>query len=229
MKRTPAAMIILAAVLFAPRTSEAERFPTHDQLNDASRCIWADDTADVLKPRQLLYETKEDGRYRVGYNLIRQTDGDVKGYFVRMTIKNLSQNPITATVDVTLIDAEGSVIAATDRDTFRGLATTLADAKVPAATLKTSAQSASGNEDIFHAYVRGQSEGAILKATADVAIGRKMTVWADSFWLKPVVDLPPHDQVSGVRAFLAEPYHPLPLTMRVRIGDSEFDFTTRAK
>jgi len=56
-----------------------------------------------------------------------------------------------------------------------------------------------------------------------------MTVWADSFWLKPVVDLPPHDQVSGVRAFLAEPYHPLPLTMRVRIGDSEFDFTTRAK
>jgi hypothetical protein len=28
---------------------------------------------------------------------------------------------------------------------------------------------------------------------------------------------------------LAQPYHPLPLSMRVKVGDSEFEFTTRAK
>ena len=229
MKRTRVAMILLTTVLFAPWASEAARFTTRDQLNDPSRSIWADDAADVLKARQLLYETKEDGRYRVSYNLIRESDGDVKGYFVRLTIENLSQYPITATADVSLIDAENSVIAATDRDAFVGLASTLAGTKIPTDTLKTIAAPAPGNPDFFQAYLHGELEGAIVKAEANVATGRKMTMWADSFWLKPVVDLPAREQVSGVRAFLAQPYHPLPLTMRVRLGPSEFVFTTRAK
>ncbi len=228
MRRTPAVMILLLVAMVAGSAGGAERFETRDQLNEPSRGTWADDTADVQKPRQLLYEDKENGRYRVSYNLIRETDGDVKGYFVRLVIRNLSPNPVTATVDVALLDAETAVIAATDRDTFRGLATTLAESKVPAATLKAS-QSASANEDIFQAYLRGQSEGAVVKASADAALGRKMTVWSDSFWLKPSVELPPHGQISGVRAFLAEPYHPLPLTVRVKIDDSQFEFTTRAK
>jgi hypothetical protein len=227
MKRTPAAMIPFTAVLFAASASQAYKFPTRDQLNDASRGVWADDTADVLKPRQLLYETKEDAKYRVSYNLIREGEGDVKGYFVRLTIRNLSDNAVEAADDVALIDAENSVISATDRVTFLALATTLADTKVP--TLKTIAAPATGNADFFEAYLRGQSEGAILKAEADVATGRKMTVWGDSFWLKPVLEIPPHGQVSGVRAFLAEPYHPLPLRISVRVGESEFEFITRAK
>jgi hypothetical protein len=228
MNRTPAAMVFLTASLFAAPAS-ADKFPTRDQLNDPGRGIWAEDTADVMKPRQLLYETKEDGRYRVSYNLIREVEGEVKGYFVRVTIRNLSENAVVAADDITLVDAENSMISATDRDTFRGLAATLADTKVPATTLKTVTQSTSGNQDIFEAYLRGQSQGAILKAAADVAMGRKMTVWADSFWLKSTLELPPHGQIGGVRVFLAEPYHPLPLTLRVNIGDSEFAFTTRAK
>jgi len=60
-------------------------------------------------------------------------------------------------------------------------------------------------------------------------MGRRMTVWADSFWLKPVVEIPPHGQVSGVRVFLAEPYHPLPLRIGIQVGESEFDFTSRAR
>jgi len=56
-----------------------------------------------------------------------------------------------------------------------------------------------------------------------------MTVWADSFWLKTTLELPPHLEISGVRVFLAEPYHPLPLTLRVKVGESEFDFTTRSR
>jgi hypothetical protein len=218
--------LLLAAT--SATSSDAGRFPVRDQLNDADRGAWADDTADVLKPRQLLYETRDDGRYRVGYNLIRERDGDAKGYFVRLTIENLSSNPITASAEVALIDAEGAVIPATDRDTFRSFATTLAGAKVPAAALKAVARPASG-ETAFQAYLRGQAEGAVLKAANDAATGRGMTIWADGFWLKPTLDLPPRLRISGVRAFLAEPYHPLPLTLRVKIGESEFDFTTRAK
>jgi hypothetical protein len=182
-----------------------------------------------LKPRQLLYESKEDGRYRVSYNLIRQGDGDVKGYVVRLTIKNLSDNAAAPTAEVTLTDAENSVISPTDRETFLALATTLADTKVPTAPFKETIRPSSGEETYIQAYLRGQSEGRILKAARDVDLGRKMTVWADSFWLKPVLALPPQSHASGIRVFLAEPYHPLPLALRVRIGDSEFDFTTRAR
>ena len=227
MKRMPAVMILMIAGLVAPSVNGAGKAPTRDQLNDPSRGMWADDTADVLKARQLLYETKEDGRVRVSYNLIRQADGEVKGYFVRLTIRNLSENRVVAATDVTLVDAENSVISGTDRDTFRALATTLADAKVPEAKLKET-RSESADEDIVKAYLRGQSEGAVLKAAANVSLGRKMAVWADSFWLKPTLELPPHGQISGVRAFLAEPYHPLPLSIRVKVGESEFEFATRA-
>jgi len=157
MKRTPAAMILFTAALFAASASQADKFPTRDQLNDASRGAWADDTADVLKPRQLIYETKEDGRYRVSYNLIREAEGDVKGYFVRLTIRNMSGDPITATADVTLIDAETSVIPATDRETFLGLATTLADTKIPTDTFKTIAAATAGNAD----FIPGLSARAI--------------------------------------------------------------------
>jgi len=136
MKPTPAAMTLLTAILFAPSASHADKFPTRDQLNDASSGVWADDTADVLKPRQLLYETKEDQRYRVSYNLIREGEGDVKGYFVRVTIRNLSEKAVVAPDDVTLIDAENSVISATDRETFLQLASTLADTKDPSSTAK---------------------------------------------------------------------------------------------
>jgi hypothetical protein len=228
MKPTPALIILMIASLLAPSARSADRFPTRDQLNDPGRGVWSDDTADVLKPRQLIYEAKEDGRYRVSYNLIREVGGDVKGYFARLTIRNLSENTVVAATDVTLIDAESSVISATDRDTFRALAATLADTKAPAATLKA-AQSSPANDDIFQAFLRGQSEGAVVKVADDAALGRKMAVWADSFWLKPTLELPPHGQVSGVRVFLAQPYHPLPLSMRVKVGDSEFEFTTRAK
>jgi hypothetical protein len=228
MTRTPAVTIPVIAAMVVTSARGADRFALRDQLNDPGRAVWADDTADVLKPRQLLYESKDDGRFRVGYNLIRQSDGDAKGYFVRLTIRNLSADAVVVADDVSLIDAETSVISATDRDTFRGLASTLADGKVPAATLKAS-QAAPANEDISQAYIRGQAEGAVVKAAADTALGRKMTVWADSFWLKPTLELPPHGQVSGVRAFLAEPYHPLPLTLRVTIGASAFEFTTRAR
>jgi hypothetical protein len=229
MKRTPAAMILATAVLFAPWACGAGRFPTHDQLNDASRGVWSDDTADVLKPRQLLYETKEDGRYRVGYNLIRQSAGDVKGYFVRLTIKNLSQSPTTASAEISLVDAENTVIPATDREAFLGLAKTLTDTKIPTETLKTRPAPPSGSADFLQAYLRGQAEGAVVKANTDIATGRKMTVWADSFWLRPTLELPPLGRVSGVRVFLTEPYHPLPLTLRVKLGESLFEFTTRAK
>jgi hypothetical protein len=133
MKPTPALIILMIASLLAPSARSADRFPTRDQLNDPGRGVWSDDTADVLKPRQLIYEAKEDGRYRVSYNLIREVGGDVKGYFARLTIRNLSENTVVAATDVTLIDAESSVISATDRDTFRALAATLADTKAPAA------------------------------------------------------------------------------------------------
>ena len=136
MKRMPALMILMLAGVVAPSASGAGKAPTQDQLNDPSRGLWADDTADVLKARQLLYESKEDGQFRVSYNLIRQVDGEVKGYFVRLTIRNLSEKTVVAATDVTLIDAEDSVISGTDRDAFRSLATTLADAKVPELKLK---------------------------------------------------------------------------------------------
>jgi hypothetical protein len=229
MKRTLAVIIQLIGALSAASAAGADRFPVRDQLNDPGRGVWADDTADVLKPRQLLYEAKDDGRYRVGYNLIRQDQGDVKGYVVRLTIRNLSETATVAAADVTLIDAENTVIPATDRDTFLELATTLAGAKVPPSTVKSTARATYGKEDYDEAYLRGQSEGRTLKAAQDMVMGRRMTVWADSFWLKPTLELPPHGQVGGVRVFLAEPYHPLPITIRVEVGDSEFEFTTRAR
>jgi hypothetical protein len=229
MRRTLAVIIPPITLLCAASASGAGKFPTHDQLNDPVRGTWADDTADVLKPRQLLYEAKDDGKYRVGYNLIREADGDVKGYFIRLTIRNLSDTPARASDDVTLTDAENTVISATDRDTFLALAATLADTRVATSALKPAPRSSSGEEDYTEAYLRGRSEGRILKSAEDAVTGRKMTVWADSFWLGPVLEIPPHGQVSGVRVFLAEPYHPLPLTIRVRVGDSRFDFTTRAK
>ena len=227
MKRLPAVMILMIAGLGASSVNSAGMAPTRDQLNDPGRGVWADDTADVLKARKLLYESKENGQIRVSYNLIRQVDGEVKGYFLRLTVRNVSEHPVVAATEVILVDAENSVISGTDRDTFRALATTLADAKAPEAKLKE-ARSTSADEDIFKAYLRGQSEGAVLKAAADVSLGRKMAVWADSFWLNPTLELPPHSQISGVRAFLAQPYHPLPLSLRVKVGESEFEFTTRA-
>jgi hypothetical protein len=228
MRQAFGVMTLVATASFA-LAAGAARFPTKDQLNDADRAVWADDTADVLKPRQLLYETKEDGWYRVSYNLIRETDGDVKGYFVRLTIRNLADNAVVAADEITLVDAENSVIPATDRDTFLGLATSLAGTKAPTTPVRSAARASGGEEDYDKAYLRGQSEGRSLQAAADVLIGRRMTLWADSFWLKPTLELPPHGQISGVRVFLAEPYHPLPLTIRARVGDSAFEFTTRAK
>jgi hypothetical protein len=219
----------LAAALLWASGASADRFPTRDQLNDAGRSVWADDTADVLKPRELLYESKTDGRYRVSYNLIREQEGDVKGYFVRLTITNLSGDAVVAPADVTLTDAENTVIAGTDRETFLALAATLADTKVPTTAYKPTAHTTPGEEDFGQSYLLGQSEGRILKATDDVIRGRKMTVWADSFWLKPSLEIPARARVSGVRVFLAEPYHPLPLRLFVRIGSSDFEFTTRAK
>lgn len=207
----------------------SDRFPTRDQLNDPGRGIWAEDAADVLKPRQLLYEIKQDGRYRVGYNLIRESEGDVKGYFLRVTIINLSANAVVVANDVMLIDAENSVISATDRDTFLALAATLGGTKAPTSNFRRTARAASAVEDFDKAYLRGQSEGRMLRAAEDDVKGRRMTLWADSFWLKPTVELPPQGKISGVRVFLADPNHPLPLRIRLRVGDSWFEFTSRTQ
>jgi hypothetical protein len=121
------------------------------------------------------------------------------------------------------------VLEPTDRDLLLSVAGSLAGTRIPGPAYQPSGPPQGFYGGFAQGYFEAESQGRIGRAEREVAEGREMMIWVSSFWLKPTLELPPNELTNGALAFLTNPDHRLPLTVRVQVDGSVFEFKTRAK
>ena len=220
-------------------------------LNDSSRSVLATDTANLLAPRQIPFETKSAADVEVSYNLFFAKSNNLSGYRLTLIFRNRGSSPMRLTPKISLQDAAAFVIPPYDFYAFMSEAAALAGTEVPpipvaqqstyysSGTIRntstgtaynyTSTTRQSSGGGFAAGFAQGVAQGAAIRAANDREQGFLMMRWANSFWLKSAYVLPPGSAVTGA-VFLPSPQlGEQPLKLGVGLGGSEVEFVTAPK
>lgn len=218
------------------------------QLNDPTRSTSALDTANLLAPRQIPFETKEIDGVAVSYNLFHWKSNNLAGYRLTLNIRNSSGTELSVSPRLTLKDGAGFLVQPYQYQSFMAEAASLAGITVPpmpasqastyysTGTIRNtstgSTYSYSGSTQQVPAggfasgFAQGMAQGAAIRAGNDREEGRVMLRWGNAFWLKSNYELPPATAVSGALFFPANDIGVKPLALTVEIGARKFEFLT---
>lgn len=221
------------------------------QLNEPARSASALDVANLLPPRNIPYETVEQGGISLGYNLFFAKGGSLSGYRLTLIVRNNTSGRRVLEPVVSLQDAAGFLITPYTYQAFVTEAAILAGTAIPAAPAPTQSSyyntgtirnTSTGNTYAYSGttstapaggflggLAQGLAQGAANRAGNDREEGRMMLRWANSFWLKSAYELPPGTATSGALFFPATNLGQLPLRLTIEIGGEKFQFVTAAK
>ena len=216
------------------------------QLNDPARSKALLDVANLLPPRNIPFETAEQGGILVGYNLLFSKSANISGYRLTLVFKNNSHSTQRLEPLVSLRDAAGVLIPPYSYPAFTAEAAALAGIVVPPMTCSCeSARYYSAGTISATALDRGNAKAGITTSTlgggsgkgtshgaasgaANDREGLLMLLWADAFWLKDAYELPAGATSSGALFFPAAVLGQLPLRLAVEVGGQRYEFVTTA-
>lgn len=223
--------------------------PQH--LNDSNRSVLATDTANLLAPRQIPFETKVVGDLEVSYNLFFSKGNNLSGYRLTLILRNRGAYPVSLTPMISLQDAAGFVIPPYEFNAFMSEAAALAGTVAPpipvvqqstyysSGTIRntstgttynysgTTRQSTGGG--FASGFAQGVAQGAAVRAANDREEGLKMMRWANAFWLKSNYIIQPGAAVTGA-IFLPSPQlGAQPLKLTVGFAGHSVEFLTAPK
>lgn len=235
-----------AIALFTAPLVTACATPQH--LNDPSRSVMATDTANLLAPRQIPFETKRVSNIDVSYNLLYSSSDNFTGYRLTLIFRNRGANTETIMPTVALRDADGVAIAPYEFYAFMSEAAALAGTVVPpisptqqstyysVGTIRNTATGTTYNysgatiptpsASFATGFAQGMAQGAAIRAANDRKEGLLMMRWANTFWLKSIYTLPPDTAVTGAVFFPSPQLGALPLRLSVGLAGAEADFVT---
>jgi hypothetical protein len=221
------------------------------QLNDPARAVMALDTANLLPPRQIPFETQRAGSIDVSYNLFFVKGDNFSGYRLTLILRNVGATVETVVPSIELRDAAGFLVAPYEFGAFISEAAILAGTAVPAVAVAQQSSFYStgtvrnvntGNVATFsgttrsipsggfaQGFAQGAAQGAAMRARNDRDEGRLMMRWANSFWLKSNYVLPPGTAVTGALLFPASQVGAMPLRLTVGTGNTALEFLTVEK
>ncbi|MFI4973240.1 MAG: hypothetical protein ACHP84_01730 [Caulobacterales bacterium] len=216
------------ALVMSLALSACSRMPDWTQLNDPATSIWAADPTALGDDRDILVEEKHDANWSVTYNL-SQWDEGVTGFRLVLKIRNLSSAPANAAPVIKLLTADGVVLAVADRRQLLEFGEELAGTSIPATQIDRSAPSGGFAGGFSQGFDNGTSRGEHNRAVIRASDGRRLIALASTSWLQPSVSLDPQEATVGALFYQAPAREPLPLRLKVTIGASSFEFTTRAR
>lgn len=236
---------ILASILviFAPGCAQISH------LNDPARSKESLDTANLLAPRDIPYETQERNGMAVSYNLLFVPRGNFSGYRLTLIFRNTTKENRVAWPRITLQDADGLIVEPSSYEAVMTHAATLAGTPVTpyivgnqnmnyyhtgtirnamtGSTYQYSGRTTSTPAAGFASgFASGMAQGAAISAAQDREEGRLMLRWGSAFYLRSQYQLPPNSAVSGALLFPASSLGVLPLKLTVDTGVDQFVFTT---
>lgn len=216
------------------------------QLNDPVLSKNELDVANLLRPREIPYETKTIDGVSVSYNLFYAPRGNMRGYRATLIFRNNTDKTITIEPKLFLKEANGFIIQPSSYNGFVQLSSALAGTAIP------NTQSASGNSYYSNGTITsntgeryaytgtttqnsggfagglssGIANGLAQAAVANQREGQMMLRWATSFWLKDSYTLPPKSAASGAIIYPASDIGQLPMQFNVSVAGKEYKFLT---
>jgi hypothetical protein len=172
-------------------------------------------------------EEKHDASWSVSYNL-SQWDEGVRGYRLVLKIRNVSNGSAAAAPVIKLLTADGVVVPVADRQRLLELGEEMAGTSIPQLQVDRSAPSGGFAGGFSQGFENGRSRAEHARAYERSAEGRQLIAVASAPWLGQSSPLDAQEATVGALMFLAPANVPLPLRLSVRVGDSKFDFVTRA-
>lgn len=216
------------------------------QLNDPALSQNDIDVANLLRPREIPYETKNINGISVSYNMFYAGSGNIKGYRATLIFRNNSEQTITINPELLLKDAGGFIVQPYSYNGFVQYAAALAGTHVPNIPSSNnnsyySSGTITSNSGERYAYsgtttqnsggfgggfASGFAKGMAQAAADDQEEGRLMLQWANSFWLKDSYTLPPKSAAYGALLYPAQKLGQLPIQFTISLGDRKYEFLT---
>ena len=216
------------------------------QLNDPNKSSQALDRANLLAPRDIMYQTEEKNGVQVSYNLM--TDSVNRPSIVRLTLllKNNRNSPLTLKPKITLQDNGGVIIQPYSYEGYMQEGASMAGTQIPVVpqsnagsyyssgsitnTMTGSSYNYSGTttavQNPAQSFQQGFAQGAMMGAMAKRRQGETMMKWANAFWLKSSYDLPAGGGTVGALMYPAAPLD-LPLKLTIEAAGEVFVFQSK--
>ncbi len=239
----------LSALRFAVAAVALSGCASVNHLNDPARSHMFTDVANILKPREIPYETQEKGGLAVSYSLSFFGGNDFSGYRLTLIFRSKREYPTYLKPKLQLRDATGFVIEPYTYSAFTAYAAAMAGTSVPAMPTSAAEQyyqsgtitSMTGDRYSYSGYTSsapsggfgggfadGLAQGAVIAAANNRRDGLNMLLWANQYWLKDGYGLLSGTAVSGALFFPANSVGKLPLSLSIDAGDEHFEFKTIA-
>ena len=217
------------------------------QLNDPTKSSQALDRANLLSPREILYQTDEKNGIQVSYNLM--TDSVNRPSFVRLTLlfKNNRPSPVTIQPKVLLHDNGGMIVHPNTYEGYMQEGASLAGTQVPIAqasnagatyyssgTINNNMTGRSYNysgtttsvPNAGQSVQQGFAQGVMMASIAKKRQGEMMMQWANAYWLKSSYDLPAGGGTVGGLMYPGAPLD-LPLKLTIEAAGETFVFQSK--
>lgn len=243
MSLTSVRFVIVAAALSGCASAPI------NHLNDPARSHMFTDVANILKPREIPYETQEKGGLAVNYSLSFFGGEDFSGYRLTLIFRSNREYPSYIEPRVHLRDAAGFIIQPATYSAFVAYAAAMAGTNVPPMPTASGERyyhsgtitSTTGSQLRYSGYTSsvpsggfaggfadGLTQGAAIAAANNRRNGINMLLWANQYWLKEAYGLLSGTAVSGALFFPANSVGKLPLSLSIDAGDEHFEFKTIA-
>lgn len=233
-------VLILLISLFVAGCAMAPK-----SLNDPARSALDTDVANLLRPRQILYETKTAGSVAVSYNIFPGSEPGFTGYRFTLIIRNIDPAPLTVEPRAAMMDGGGLQIQPQSYSDFMSTAYRMAGTRVREIPQQAPPQRTTGtitnalNPIQSYNYTadsisaasgsRAGNLAAALSQAMDEGVrasGQLMVRWAEMYWLRREYTLDPNAAAVGALLFPSPIDRSLPIKVVVTVGDQRFDFTT---
>lgn len=225
-------------------------------LNESARSVPMVDVANLLDPRDIPYEFRDQGDVAVGYNLMYVPAGPTRGLRLTLVIRNKSDSTRNLHPVVELSDRNGLTIPSSTYESFVRDGAVLAGTPIPlvpnftpAASTSTITSGTMTNLATGSTYryqsnsttssgtpmtnaVNSYAQGVAIRQSRDAAKSREtgamMIRWANAFWLRQTYVLESGKAASGALHFPGASPSQLPLELTVDVGGQRITFHTRA-